>query len=481
MTVLRFLDDPGFVPLRASRDDLASLAQAEQVHAVAVRILSEVGLELLDDGLLDRMAAAEFAVRARRVFFEPQVIDRHVEQMRAESDEPGDQKAPSAAIGMFVSLYPHHLHDALDDTITPFTHDSLAQMTRLVDTFADEGLDGSVPGWVPDEPAPLQPVTQYLVAAENARQGAHPVDTTTPESADYVFEMAEIMGHPIRGLPVYLPTPLRLGGESLDIVMANLHRLDHISVGSMPAAGASVPMRPLAAFAVATAELLGGMVTLRELTGKEVHCHPMVLPFDMRATSMVFGSPENLLYHMLASDLNRFYGLHQARGGGNIHVMAKLPGAQAAAEKAATMSVGALLGTRYFGCAGALSLDEVFSPEQLVIDIEIRDWVQRMVAGMDLAMPDADQVLDEVRDGLKRGFLDHDATLDTHALENWYPQRFERDLLAAWEGSGRVTLRDRCRAEIEERLARPAFHLDDARHKAMTAVWETASARFRSS
>ena len=62
--------------------------------------------------------------------------------------------------------------------------------------------------------------------------------------------------------------------------------------------------------------------------------------------------------------------------------MAKVPDCQSAAEKAAIMTAGAFLGARHFCCAGTLSLDEIFSPEQLLVDCEIRDWVQRGARGL---------------------------------------------------------------------------------------------------
>ena len=47
------------------------------------------------------------------------------------------------------------------------------------------------------------------------------------------------MGSPIDGLPVYLPSPLRLGGESLDVVLACSTGTTHISISSMPSTGAN--------------------------------------------------------------------------------------------------------------------------------------------------------------------------------------------------------------------------------------------------
>ncbi|HEY62949.1 MAG TPA: hypothetical protein G4O02_00095 [Caldilineae bacterium] len=460
--------------LKFHREDLATRDLAARVHETALRILAEVGLEILSEPVLDRLRAAGFRTRGSRVLFEPAVVEDYVAEMRQRlSSQQASDVDDETHLALYISSYPHHLHDLETDQIVPYTAESLAQMTRLVDTLADEGVYGAVPGYPFDVPPPLQPVIQYRIAAENARNGAYPVDPTSSLTAPYIFEMAEVMGHPIRSLPVYLPSPLRLGGESLEIVLQNVHRLEHIRVSSMPAAGATAPIAPIAAFALAAAELMGGLVALRALTGLPVTFYVEIFPFDLRQLAMVFGSPENFLFQLAGHDLNRFYGHPSRRGAGNMHVMAKLPGPQSAAEKAAIMTAGALLGARDFSGAGALSLDEVFSPEQLLIDCEIRDWVERLVRGLDTTPPDPD-LLSEVQMGLTRGFIDQDTTLSNYRRLYWHPRRFERDFLAAWQRAGSPTFRDRIRAEIQERLARHTFQLDEPRRRELERICQAA-------
>ncbi len=161
------------------------------------------------------------------------------------------------------------------------------------------------------------------------------------------------MGQPVRTLPVYVPSPLRFGGESLEIALRCAERLERITVGSMPATGTSAPIQPFGALAQNAAEAIGGSIAVGILSGKQTSFNLDIFPADLRAGSMVFGSPENMLYQMLAADFKAFY--HLGKGGegpGNIHVMAKLPGSQAAAEKMAIMMLGAALGARDFGERG---------------------------------------------------------------------------------------------------------------------------------
>jgi trimethylamine:corrinoid methyltransferase-like protein len=72
-------------------------------------------------------------------------------------------------------------------------------------------------------------------------------------------------------------------------------------------------------------------------------------------------------------------------------VSPKRPDAQAACKRTASALWQALLGVRHFG-VGQLSIDEVFSPQQAVLDREILAYVERIVEGLDLESETVDTV-----------------------------------------------------------------------------------------
>jgi trimethylamine:corrinoid methyltransferase-like protein len=452
------------------------LDQAARVHELAKRILHEIGIEVRHNGMLQRLHTAGFRVSGDRVLFEPDVVDEYVGEMRRWiASRPVPPAAPDdGRLTLSVSTYSLHVHDIETDRVVPYTTDRLIEMCKLVDTLAGEGAYGAPPGIPIDEPPDLQPLAQYRIAALYARQGATPVDPTSARTVNYLLDIAEVMGRPIRSLPVYIPTPLRLGGESLDVVLACVDRLSHISVTSMPATGANAPIHPFGALALAAAEAMGGMVAVRVLTGKPVTFHAGIFPFDLRAGAMVFGSPENMLFQMLCADFNRFYGWAGDGAPDNIHVMAKLPDTQSAAEKAAIMTLGAFLGVRHFSCAGTLSLDEIFSPEQLLVDCEIRDWVQHAIQGVWPGEEAVDDWLAEIQAGVQRGFMGLDSTLDHYLQHTWYPRRFQRGAIGPWLVAGQPCLSDRLRDEVRRRIAAHNFELDADRRQEIERIYRAA-------
>jgi len=463
-------------PLLLQREELLGTDRAQRIHETALRILCQVGLAVLREDVRNRMADAGFPVRGERVHIEPRAVEEYLQDRRchlAQSTPAAD--CNDGHLRMTMNPYPHHVHDLDADDIVPYTTDKLIEMTKFVDTFAEEGIYSAAPGYPLDVPPKLQPVIQYRVGAEYSRNGTAPVDPMTVFAARYVFEMAEALGQPIRTLPVYVFSPLRLGGESLSLVLHYLDRLDHIHVSSMPSVGATAPIDPFGALALATAEVLGGALTLTVVTGKPADFGIGIHAFDLRTGSMIFGSPEAFLFGLAASDLNAFYAGQQGRRHvhGGILTRANWPSAQAAAEKASSMTAGALIGARWFSGVGSLSLDEVFSPEQFLIDCDIRDHVQRLINGLQFGDQSYNWV-QQVEMGVDGSFMTLDSTLDHYRDVYWYPQLFERGPLAAQQQKGRLRLHNDAKALLRERLARYDYELDSHKRTEIYRIWNHA-------
>lgn len=463
-------------PLRFTREKLISLDQAARIHELAEQILQDTGLEVRHAGALERLRTAGLRTHANRVFFEPRVVKEYVGEMRRLiSSWPTPEPLPDDdRLTLRASLYALYVHDIEADRVVPYTTDRLIEMCKLMDSLADDGVSGTPPGTPVDEPPALQPVAQYRIGALYSRQGATPTDPTSARTVNHLLDIADVMGRPVHSLPVYMPSPLRLGGRSLDVVLACLDRLSHISVSSMPSAGATAPLHPFGGLALAAAELMGGLVAVRILTNKPVTFSISLYPFDLRAETMVFGSPENLLFQMLCNDLNRFYGWPWKPSVGDVHVMPKLPDVQSGAERAAIMTLGAFLGARRFGVIGTLSLDEVFSPVQLLADCEIRDWVQRAIRGTWMGEEAVDDWLAEIQAGLQRGFIGVDSTLDHHKRHVWFPRRFERRAIGPWMSEGQPRLSDRLKDEVRQRIASHDFELDADRRREIERIYQAA-------
>lgn len=451
-------------PLHMRRPPLMQPDELERIEQAALGILQEHGIRVLEDDLRAELSGKGFAEGGGRVRLEEAVVREFLEEERRRNgnrfaEGPADPDV-DADLTVSVSPYPQHVHDLDSDTLVPYTTERLIEATKLVDALAERGLVSIPPGCPCDVAPALQPVLQYWIGATYSRQGKRPVDAKSEAGMAHVMAMADVLGHPLEWLPVYLFSPLTLSGESLRCVLRFRERLRGIGVSSMPSVGLTAPVAVGDAFALAAAEVIGSAILVRELVDLPVRWSVNLFPVDLRTMAMVFGSPESHLLELAGNEVDAFLkGTRWHPSASNIHTNAKLPGAQACAEKSSTMTAGALLGARHFGSVGTLSLDEVFSPEQLVYDMEMTDHVRRLVAGV-VGKCDPESCVEQVSEALEAGsFAGLDETLDGYRDFYWHPELFERSFLPAWQAKGAPDPRRRAKAIVAELVTRHDYRL----------------------
>jgi trimethylamine--corrinoid protein Co-methyltransferase len=458
-----------------SRPRLVSPEQLERIHEAAARILAEVGLHVRSAEALSAAKRAGLRVEGERVLPDRVAFEEFVAETRGEPAGEEAVEEPSAEIGLGVCQYANHVHDLSTDTLEPLTTERLVEAAKFIDTMAARGVRGYAPGAPVDAAPELQPIVQYKVAAECCRHGRRPVEVRYPRSLPYVMDMAEALGHPYRWQPIYVVSPLTMGGDSFACALAERDRLEGVGVSNMSSAGASAPVRIGDALAVGVAEVVGAGIVAREVIGLPVSWSIRVCPLDPRTMALSLGSPEDALFEWASEEVNAFYqGREPGPPWGSLHSQAKLPNVQAGAERMAGMVTSALLGTRFFGGAGRLSLDEVFSAEQLVIDCELRDHVQRLIAGVD-ADCDVDACVEEAAAGTEGGFLGLETTARTYRQTYWLTNLLERRSVAEWlAGDGRdISLR--AKDVARESLARHDYELDPDLRRELDRIYARAA------
>ncbi len=465
------------VRFAVTRGPSFTTVQLERIEEAAIGILSRVGLKIHDPELRETVRQAGFTLRGDRALFERRRITSFLDAERTKNGNRFgvDDRPPSPEpLTLGVSQYSQHYIDIETGEVRPFTSDALIEATKLVDALSDRGVRAGAPGTPMDVPPDLQPVAIYHTSLTYARHGHHPLDPRSVRSHRYVMEMAECVGHPVRLLPVYLVSPLTLAGDSLAVVLAFKDRIETACVVSMPSIGATAPIRVGDAYALNVAEVVGSAIVLKEITRLEIGWEIQMFPFDLRHMAMIFGSPENFLLQLASIEVNAyFHGTTWPPGAGNIHTMAKLPGPQAAAEKASIMTVGALLGWRHFSHGGTLSLDQVFSAEQLVIDCEIKDHVTRMLEGLD-GECDPDACARDVMAGIEHGFMGLDSTAENYRRLYWHPPLFERRFLGAWQEAGGPDIREQARAEVRRLVVSHEFRLPAELQREIDRIYSCA-------
>ena len=352
--------------------------------------------------------------------------------------------------------------------------------TRLIEALGIEGRKLCAPVAPHDVPAHLQCLIMCKDCWKYSALTGGGIASTVAE-VQYIFQMGAIAGvEPPYTMVEFGISPLTFNAGALDLVYRLLGRpeLKALCVGAGPIAtlGGTSPCVLKSAMAQAFAESLGGSILVHILFKGEYDpgCGGATLiATDMRYGAVNFSSPESIMLLQLGAELgSHLSGIPST--GGAMRTIGKLPDAQAAAEKMMCALVGALCGARSFCDLGQLSIDDTFSLEQVVIDMEILESVERFVNGFAFEK-DAD-TLGIIRESIgERNFFTHPTTLENFRNYYWYPKLFERRMIGPWQADGSPTIREKARRIAREKIAAQPMRVDENTAKKLDALFEKAA------
>jgi len=438
-------------------------AGIEQMHQAALRVLSEVGLSVENPAALKMLVDAGARVEGQRAFFEPSFVQEQLAAIRqvreAErataprlhqtgADDAGEYpRRLTVTVGDMCQYY----HDPFTDEIELMTTADLIEATRCVESMHDVGLGGYVPGVPRDVPYQLQALVEYRIGAEFTRHVT--LDTLNPpEALDYLFEMAEAFGDPLESGGMFSVSPLRLSGYEFDVAVRHAARWKRFWVTTYPMVGATAPIRLRSAWVLSIAEALGGAVTLHLIGGgKPVHVSIGMFPFDLRTFSAVGGMPECAWMYWASAQITRYYD-PSAGYSMMLSTQAKRPGPQAGLEKGLAGAFGVMTGCNDLHYAGVMSFDDIFSPEQMVLDCELRDALEQLARG--IPPQTAAQWVEDIREGIGSGYAGVDTTLDHYQDTYWFPRLLDRTTWHTFQTGRGKPERERVREELRSRLDR---------------------------
>ena len=354
--------------------------QFETIHRTAVELAIRTGFHVAHSALLERMRGRPgFRVSGTRIHPSEERVEAYMRSHRARHDE--QPPAPDSPPALYTTDRP--LYVVADDhaSIRLVTRQDAIDGAKLVAMLHDRGVRGGTIGLPSDVPAWLAPLEQILIALRFGRCGGGSSHIFTLWHSQYAARIARAQGQPF-GLSVWMPSPFRLEGNELDIVLAMEGQFESLAVGSMPLMGITAPMNEIKTWIQALAETIGAAAILQELyPGIPVDFWPHPKPADMTTGGYGMGLPEMHLFDVLKSEILPFYGL-QPPWGKSACLGAVTPGPQAQLERTAAYVIGCLHGYRSFDMAGVLGAGgDVFSPVQLLLDVETVSWAERYARG----------------------------------------------------------------------------------------------------
>lgn len=394
---------------------------ASRAYEGAKKLLTDVGILVQNKKILD-LAENRLSVRNGRVYIASDIVDDYVENKIRYKGEPEKADETGAVLDLYNSGVNCRYIDDETGVVHPFDTPSLIEHTKFIRQLGVEGrFHGGTPGYAMDVHPEIQFLNTYYVdILYNPDPGSFSLCASV-RSMRYQIEMAEIMGQS-QSFCVEPLSPMRLIGDSVDITV-ELYKPGMVAIiDPLPAIGVTTPMDWHAAWAQTMAENISGCILL-DMLG--IRCFPTFRLFvpNMSTGMTYFSSPNALKGLLIRRKVKEFFG-YTERNGELLLVTAKQPDQQAAAEKMAGCVAGAIHGFKYLEGAGNLDVDNLFSARQLMIDLEIRDFVRSMLSDIPFST-DLD-IVQEVREGVKAGsYLQSDLTLDNWKDFMWQPKLFD--------------------------------------------------------
>ena len=445
-------------------------AQMDDMHNKAMRLIERIGLEVAHAGVKERLADYEGVhIDGDRVTFDREVVEHHLARLEYQAWQ---------GFKITAGAYELRVTDLETGEVRPSTQRDLADLLELCDSY---GLEGCAPAMPLDLPEPMREIAMYKACFEHTRGYGWGCADQTPNStiraARCVYEMSKVVEKPV-SLPLWIISPFKTTTSDLDILYDFLDEGIRMWVDTMPIAGMTAPIHLVSAYIQSMAELFAGY-TLLCLVNPNGHNYPSVIDSirayacDMKLGSFVYGSPEDALGTMLQLQLNRRYGIPAfAR---SLLTTAKEPDGHAAAEKAAHTMAAMLYGARGFCDPGLLSVDEVMSAEQVVIDMEIIEYCARFTRG--LQYNDETSSIDPVFEvGAGGSFLTHETTLAHYREAFWESALFEHASLATWRERGGESVRARAREIARRRIAEHDYALEEDKRAELDRIYAAAEA-----
>jgi trimethylamine---corrinoid protein Co-methyltransferase len=428
----RSLSNP-FTPL-----EVLSADHVEEIHRTSLRILAEVGVEVLGDRAIDRLAAAGATVDRsnRRVRMDGALVEELIATAPAEFTLHARNPARNVVLGgrglVFSSVGGPAFVSDLDRGRRAGTWQDFQDYVALISTLNVIHQEAGGPLEPTDLPVETRHLDMYACLATTLDKTWHCLGfgSTVVEDALAIAGLArgvtreELAGEPSLITIINTNSPLRLDGPMSDGLIAMAEAGQAVVATPFTLAGAMTPVTLAAAIAQQNAEALF-CVALTQIVrpGAPVVYGAFTSNVDMRTGSPAFGTPEYVKGAIASGQMARRYRLPWRSSNATASPVVD---AQAAYES--EMAVwGAVMGgvNLLYQGAGWLEGGLTASYEKLIIDAEILQMMSEVL--QPVVVDEASLGLDAIAEVGPGGHFFGSA----HTLER-FETAFYRPIVSDW-------------------------------------------------
>lgn len=470
-----------------------SAEDRHQVHERTLRLLSESGVRVDSARARDILAAAGAQVNARsgRVRLPVTLIENCLHaaprQFTLGGRRPGwSLNIPCREVALLVDGGAIFTYDAQTGQRRPATPDDWRVATLISDALDDFGGYWSiVEGCFGDAPGDI---VAYWTAIFSHFSKHVQESTATPEQTRWMLEVLQVVFGSREQVRATLPvsfllcpaSPLVIEAEYTDAYLEAIDWGLPAAVMPMPLLGMTGPGTLISNLILCNCETLAMLCLVQAAApGTPFLFAPAPAIADPYSGRYIGGEVEHALMDAAVTEMARYYQLpaETSAGGSDQQV----PGIQAGYERALNFALPVLSRPDLLVGPGLLGGSMTFSPEQLVIDLEIVRRCKRLSRGIDTR---EDEWLDSVIAGVEPGgnFLAQPSTRRALRSGELYLGRFGlHTSYEHWEAEGRPQLLEIARQQVAQILSdHQPLPLDESIVRHLTLLEKSARANPKS-
>lgn len=457
----------------------------QAIHAGAMRILSEIGIEFLNDEALTLFRQAGCKVDGQRVRMDADFVTEMVQRAPASFTITPRNPARQVVIGdghmVFVNVSSPPNSWDLARGKRPGDFATFREFMMLTQTFNCIHIAGGYPV----EPVDIHPGVRHLDCLYEKLVLTDKVChaySLGRERVEDVMEMVRIAGGlshdefdaaPRMYTNINSVSPLKHDFPMIDGALRLARRGQPVVVTPFTLAGAMAPVTMAGAVTLSIAEALSAIALLQFVApGCPVAIGTFTSNVDMRSGAPAFGTPEYMRATQMTGQMARFYGLPLRSSG---VCTANTPDAQAMWETTNSLWAAVQSGTNMvYHAAGWLEGGLIASPEKFVMDCEVLQMIQRYFEPETFATTPEDIAFEAVAEvGPGGHYFGCEHTRARYASAFYAPMVSDWRNYEAWSADGAEQTPERAHRiyrQIVDGFEAPP--LDPAIHQELTAFVE---------
>ena len=436
--------------------------ELSQIHNASMEILRDTGVKFNSSNAIELFQKNGFKTDGLRVFITEKDVRRALELVPSRFTIRARNPAHDVSIGEndFVFLPTGGAPNV--STFTgerrPAKLEDYHACCKLVQTSDQLDMNGILmvqPTDLPTQTAHLDMLFANMVLCDKAYVGAgmsHQAALDCLEMAAIAWGGKEnLKKKPVMATIVTATSPLKYPADEADAIIDMAALGQPLVITDLVMAGTSGPVSLPGLLALASAEILAGIV-LAQLAGPgtPVVYGSVSAPSDMRSVTSAVGAPEAVALASAVIQLAQFYRLPCRTGG--MLTNAHCPDTQAAAEGTLMMSTAVRNGANFiFQACGQLGSYISMSLEKWLLDEEVCRTIRRVLTAMQISVESID--VDTIKSvGSDGNYLIHPTTFN-HCRELYQPKIFTRSDYQKWSANGAKRAEEIAAEMLPKRLA----------------------------